>query len=198
MPGNFEAANAASPLTASLRGREQERDSAMKREASRRVSLLFCFLVVGSELGMAAEQSAEVPPNMRPMLRELFDGFALGEIEALDLADHPKAKLLRLVYVALEHTLEVRVHRMNGALDNQVFVHESGAEAVYDGNGRLVTDCVNRGSFNYFLPAEHPLLHFAGDMLPWIMLGNCREDPTTPGERLDASVLDSPTVWARR
>lgn len=79
---------------------------------------------------------------------------------------------------------------MNGETENQVFVHDSGGEAVYDKNGNLVKNCENMGSYNYAHYKKEPLLHFAVDMLPWLRWGNCREDTTTQEQRVGAYIMD--------
>ncbi|MDJ0701543.1 MAG: hypothetical protein QNJ07_16985 [Woeseiaceae bacterium] len=42
----------------------------------------------------------------------------------------------------------------------------------------------------YYHPSREPLGHFAADMLPWMLYGNCRDDPTSQVERISAYVLD--------
>ena len=96
-----------------------------------------------------------------------------------------------LLYVALQYTPELNIHRMRGATENKVFVSKDGRmEGVYDKNGDLVTNCVNQGSFNYFNRKLEPLKHFEFDTLPWLKSGNCKTDPTDLQERLTAWVAD--------
>lgn len=79
---------------------------------------------------------------------------------------------------------------MNGAERNQVFVHESGREAVYGSDGKLVKDCENMGSYNYAHYERAPLAHFTVDILPWFRWGNCREDKTSKEQRVNAYIKD--------
>ncbi|MBR6412862.1 MAG: hypothetical protein IKS41_06875 [Alphaproteobacteria bacterium] len=67
---------------------------------------------------------------------------------------------------------------------------EGKREAVYDTRtGQLVTDPVNRGSYNYF-PYRLGIKHFLYDSYPWLNLGNSRDDTSTYQERLDAWLDD--------
>jgi len=80
---------------------------------------------------------------------------------------------------------------MRGASKNRVFVSRDGhSEAVIDENGKQVTDCVNKASYNYFVVEREPLEHFMFDMLPWIESGNCALDPTSREERIAAYLQD--------
>jgi len=109
----------------------------------------------------------------------LFSGLALG--------GEPTAEQISLIRHWLAHTSEASIHQMRGATGNQVFRHTDGhREAVYDKDGKLVQDGINDGSYNYAHPVEEPLKHFNRDILPWILWGNSRTDPTTVEERLDA------------
>jgi len=56
-------------------------------------------------------------------------------------------------------------------------------ELVYDGNGNLVTDPVNQGTYNYCDASKSKVGHFFMDMLPYYIWGNSPDDPTTMGER---------------
>ena len=87
----------------------------------------------------------------------------------------------------LSHTSETSIHQMRGAKGNKVFLHEDGhKEAVYDEAGKLVKDGINDGTYNYAHPVEEPLKHFNRDILPWILWGTSRTDPTSVEERLHA------------
>jgi hypothetical protein len=63
---------------------------------------------------------------------------------------------------------------------NWSFRDESGSQCVYDGNGDLVTDPENAGSYDYVSPFNPDgsmnwggaAGHFFTDMLPWIFWGN--------------------------
>jgi len=63
-------------------------------------------------------------------------------------------------------------------------------EAVYDTNGRLVTDPVNRGTYNispFRDDVPSGARHFRDDMLFYYILGNSPNDPTNYYERVTAS-----------
>jgi len=117
--------------------------------------------------------------------------FQLAPVDDAVLAD-PDAKIkLAFIYVALSHTMEVHIHQMGGASKNKVFVSPDGHhEAVVDEHGKLVTDCANQASYNYFPADRKPLEHFLFDMLPWIESGNCLFDPTSRSQRISAYLRD--------
>lgn len=127
-----------------------------------------------------------------------LSGFATSASKGFDLPKYENANLENsgfeaksaFIFSILYHTSELNIHRMNGQSENQVFVHEQGGEAVYDKNGKLVTDCNNKGSFNYAHYKREPLEHFSVDILPWLRWGNCREDPTSIEQRIEAYALD--------
>jgi hypothetical protein len=121
---------------------------------------------------------------------EAADGMALPEYTSKDIDNKELQAKAAFVYTLLFNTVELNVHRMNGETDNQVFVHESGGEAVYDKDGNLVKNCENMGSFNYAHHKREPLLHFSVDTLPWLRWGNCREDTTTSKQRVNAYIKD--------
>jgi len=94
-------------------------------------------------------------------------------------------------YHVLKNTPELNIHQMRGAVNNKVYISKDGhKEAVYDNSGKLVTDPVNMGSYNYSHPSDEPFGHFVNDMLPWIMWGNSKDDPTSISERLSAYSKD--------
>jgi len=91
--------------------------------------------------------------------------------------------------------MEVHIHQMGGATKNRVYVSPDGYhEAVVDEHGKLVTDCANQASYNYFPADRKPLEHFLFDMLMWIESGNesekCPADPKGRGERISAYLKD--------
>ena len=97
------------------------------------------------------------------------------------------AEELQLIYHWLANTSETRIHQMRGATENKLYLHEDGQmEAVYDGEGKLVKDGINDGSYNYAHPTKDPVNHFKMDILPWIFWGNSRTDPTSIDERITA------------
>ena len=117
--------------------------------------------------------------------------FHLAPVDDALRAD-PDAKIkLAFIYVALSHTMEVNIHQMGGATKNKVYVSPDGHnEAVVDEHGKLVTDCANQASYNYFPADRKPLEHFLFDMLIWIELGNCPSDPTSRDQRITAYLKD--------
>ena len=66
-------------------------------------------------------------------------------------------------------------------------------ELVYDSNGNLVTDEVNKGTYNYADPKglKGKLDHGIKDLLPYLIFGNSKDDPTTISERI-MGTLNSP------
>ena len=74
-------------------------------------------------------------------------------------------------------------HQFNGQKGNVKYYHPlTGQEAVFDVNGRLVTDPKNIGTYNYFPPTDFYTMvcHFFVDMVPYYKWGNSLED-NTPG-----------------
>jgi hypothetical protein len=117
--------------------------------------------------------------------------YQLAPIDDAALADPDTRIKVAFLRAALSKTLEVHIHQMRGASKNRVFVSRDGhSEAVVDENGKMVTDCVNMASYNYFVVEREPLEHFTFDMLPWIEMGNCASDPTSRGERITAYLQD--------
>lgn len=100
----------------------------------------------------------------------------------------PEDKLCIINFI-LKNTYENNIHKMRGEEDNQVFVKESGEEAVFDKDGKLVTNDWNRGSFNYG-NYDKPIQKFELDIWPWLIWGNTREDPTTFEERFFYYMMD--------
>ena len=96
---------------------------------------------------------------------------------------------LSAINFILKNTYENNIHKMRGEEDNQVFVKESGEEAVFDKDGKLVTNDWNRGSFNYG-NYDKPIQKFELDIWPWLIWGNTREDPTTFEERFYYYIMD--------
>jgi len=102
----------------------------------------------------------------------------------------PTTEQQRLIRHWLAHTSEARIHQLRGAVGNKMMLFGDGhREGVYDVKGKLVRDGINDGSYNYAHPSKDPLHHFSWDILPWIMWGNSRTDPTSVKERLDAYSL---------
>ncbi|WP_269527155.1 hypothetical protein [Coraliomargarita parva] len=98
-----------------------------------------------------------------------------------------KKREAMLIYNWLANTSETRIHQLRGATENVLYIHENGHyEAVFDGEGKIVRDGINDGSYNYAHPVEDPANHFTLDILPWIFWGYSREDPTSIEERIVA------------
>lgn len=69
-------------------------------------------------------------------------------------------------------------------------------EAVYR-NGRLLTNPLDMGSYNYIPSGISYRGHFIKDVLPWIKYGNAPDDPSTEFERLN-SILGHYTKKAKK
>ncbi|MBO7583050.1 MAG: hypothetical protein J6T20_04605 [Treponema sp.] len=90
---------------------------------------------------------------------------------------------LSILNLILRNTYEISIHRMRGEDENEVYTNDDGREFVYDKDGKLVTNAWNQGSYNY-APYSKPVDKFLLDILPWIVWGNTRDDPTSMRERL--------------
>lgn len=158
------------------------------------VVVFLCFLVGGCVSG---------PDYFATEMR--YD-YSLKTYTADDLSDPIKRVEAAFLYTLLANTKELRIHQMNGATDNEVYVkkerinqgypevvvrysHDEKGEKI-EGSGVIVRDCENMGSFNYKHPQQEPLGHFAQDRLPWIRWGNCPEDTTTREQRVAAYMWD--------
>lgn len=151
------------------------------------------------------------PPNVlgqEKFVNSMNREFSLSPYQAEDLNDVQFKTKTAFIFSLLTNTTELRIHQFNGASKNEVHIFtrdekEGGGypEIVVrfdfdengqkiDGTGAHIQDCENRASFNYKHPEMEPLGHFAEDILPWIELGNCREDTTTREQRLSAYVED--------
>ena len=106
---------------------------------------------------------------------------------SLASGEEPTKREVSLVRHWLSNTSETRIHQLRGASENKMYLHKDGhKEAVYDRKGKLVKDGINDGSYNYAHPVNEPFQHFNKDILPWIVWGNSRTDPTKVKERLEA------------
>lgn len=140
--------------------------------------------------------------DMSNFVSGLNSKFELESIKISDLSKVPMRKHSAVIFTILLHTHELEIHRMRGAIHNVVYTGPEGhKEAVFefdlDENGmpieetsRPVTDCFNEASYNYYHPSEFPYAHFTADILPWLEMGNCRNDPTSISERIEAYILD--------
>ena len=102
---------------------------------------------------------------------------------------NPDQGQLSIIRYILKNTHENNIHKMRGETDNVVYVNEDGREAVYDKDGKLVTNSYNQGSYNYG-SYDEPIKKFLLDIAPWLKWGNARDDPTSSNERLYYYTLD--------
>ena len=96
---------------------------------------------------------------------------------------------LSAINFILKNTFENNIHKMRGEEDNKVYTKNTGEEAVFDKDGKLVTNDWNQGSFNYGT-YEKPINKFEVDIWPWLVWGNTRKDPTTFEERFYYYIMD--------
>ena len=96
---------------------------------------------------------------------------------------------LSAINFILKNTFENNIHKMRGEEDNKVYTKNTGEEAVFDKDGKLVTNDWNQGSFNYGT-YEKPINKFEVDIWPWLIWGNTRNDPTTFDERFYYYIMD--------
>ena len=153
------------------------------------------ILVVASATNASANDGAR-------LIKYVRHDYDLQKYRAKDLADGSFNQQVNFIYAVLSRTDEEHSHQLGGELNNEVWIHDDGhTEAVVrvdrdeqgnkiEGTGALVTECMNMGSYNYFYPPEQPLGHFAGDIFPWLKLGNCENDPSSSDERVEAYILD--------
>jgi hypothetical protein len=97
---------------------------------------------------------------------------------------------LSIIRYILKNTYENNIHKMRGETENKVYTNADGREAVYDKDGKLVTNSYNQGSFNFYSNEKEPIKKFLFDIAPWLKWGNTRDDPTSFDERLYYYTLD--------
>ncbi|MDR2313903.1 MAG: RHS repeat-associated core domain-containing protein [Spirochaetaceae bacterium] len=68
--------------------------------------------------------------------------------------------------------------------NNKYMTGDGHQEGVYDQNGKLVTDPVNQGTYNFSDPNTDWMGHFENDMVPYYKWGNSPDDPTKFWERV--------------
>ena len=107
----------------------------------------------------------------------------------VDLKSEIPAEKLSVIHFILKNTFENNIHKMRGEEGNRVYTKETGEEAVFDKDGKLVTNDWNKGSFN-FGSYEKPIKKFELDIWPWLVWGNTRADPTTFDERFYYYIMD--------
>ena len=78
-----------------------------------------------------------------------------------------------------DDSVEPMYHQQNGASENDKWVSPDGhMEVIFDGDGGIVTDDANTGTYNFSDPSGSPLGHFFQDMLPYYFWGNTPSDST--------------------
>lgn len=129
--------------------------------------------------------------GMEDFPRQISEKLSLERLESTHLNDVEIKLQIGFLLTILANTQELKIHQMNGAHGNKVLLHKDGhKEAVFDHAGNRVNDCLNKGSYNYYHPSKYPLAHFTADMLPWLIFGNCRNDPSTREQRISAYISD--------
>jgi len=134
-------------------------------------------------------------------VKKISKSIALEKLKKKDLKNSDIKIIAAFVYTVLSNTSELRIHQMNGEVQNQVYIKDDGTELVVafdldgsgniiDGTGSMVEDCINQGSYNYHHQRHKPLGHFAVDILPWLVWGNCKEDISILSHRAEAYILD--------
>ena len=143
----------------------------------------------GSNNGSALSRLDGVCRSIQQKMRNLFAVIFLLNFALVSgaSAQDPSKQEVEMVWRWLSNTSEQPIHQLRGKTGNKVYLHKDGhKEAVYDSDGKLVKDGINDGSYNYAHPVEEPLKHFNQDILPWILMGSSRTDPTSVKERLEA------------
>jgi len=107
----------------------------------------------------------------------------------VNLAEEVPEENLSVINFILKNTYENNIHKMRGEEENKVYTKNTGEEAVFDKDGKLVTNAWNQGSYNYG-KYEKPIQKFELDIWPWLVWGNTREDPTTFDERFYYYIMD--------
>lgn len=62
-----------------------------------------------------------------------------------------------------------------------------GDEFVFNGYGMLLTDPLNAGTYNFAHPTNEPIGHGVLDVVPYFILGNSPNDPTSFWDRVTAT-----------
>lgn len=77
-------------------------------------------------------------------------------------------------------------------VENSKWVSPDGhKEVVFTGSGknqRITDDVRDEGTYNYYDPQNNPFKHTVYDVLPYILLGNEANDPTTAASRIGQSI----------
>ncbi|MEG3768905.1 hypothetical protein [Alteromonas sp. 14N.309.X.WAT.G.H12] len=100
-----------------------------------------------------------------------------------------EAKSSELGFEQLEKPKSVFHMQGEGGEQNKKYISEDGHhEAVYDGEGNLVTDDLNKGTYNFADPIDNPFEHVRKDVAPYFLYGNGPKDPTTIGSRIKLAI----------
>ena len=85
-------------------------------------------------------------------------------------------------------------HRNKGQIDNVKYQQPAtGQEVIFNGQGKIVTDIENIGTYNYFPVSEsisdttdliNAFLHIVFDVLPYYQWGNDKNDPIPTEDRM--------------
>lgn len=129
--------------------------------------------------------------------KDLINLYEAKDIKNLkiDSTYTPTSYELSVIYYILQNTYEKNIHQMRGEKYNVVYVKTTAVdnfyrEAVFDKDNNPVTNEYNKASGNFFLNKTEPIKHFTNDMLPWLIMGNSRIDPTVYEERLYYYIYD--------
>lgn len=136
-------------------------------------------------------------------MKDIREKFNLSQLKKKDFKDPQLKTESAFIYTILQNTNELKIHQMNGEINNRVFITDKSGRheivvafeidkngEVIDGTGKHVTDCLNMASLNYHHPYKSPLSHFSSDILPWLLWGNCKDDPSSIEQRVSAYILD--------
>ncbi|SHL04248.1 RHS repeat-associated core domain-containing protein [Desulforamulus aeronauticus] len=102
---------------------------------------------------------------------------------------------IRVKWIKLPKSKSVLHQIGEGNESNVKYISPNGKmEAIYNSQGNLVIDPVNKGTYNFASPSD-PSNHFYYDMLPYYVLGNEPEDTTTFGDRIRATGQVVPALF---
>lgn len=80
----------------------------------------------------------------------------------------------------------------HGGVSNAKWLSPDGKkEVVFTGKGkrqRITKDDRDIGTYNYFDPVTHPVLHGIADVTPYMILGNSAKDSTNPYSRTKKAI----------
>jgi hypothetical protein len=152
----------------------------------RAISILIVLLVIAHPIRAQLSES-----DQTQFVTDLHSSLGLSDMVKRLRDGKIDDNKIRVIAAILRNTNEVEIHRMREGGKNVVYLSPDGhQEAVYDGNGKLVIDGINDGSYNYFHPQKDALRHFSFDIAPWLLYGQSPNDPTTRAERVHAYSAD--------